>query len=50
MPTKQEIVSDVAFKAWPFSSGLNFACKDGPVTTAICKYYLLPIGCKPYHY
>ena len=28
MPTKQEIVSDAAFKAWPFSSYFNFTCKD----------------------
>ena len=31
MSTKQEIVSDAAFKAWPFSSDFNFACKDGCV-------------------
>ena len=41
MSTKQEIVSDAAFKAWPFSSDFNFACKDGRVTTATCKYYCL---------
>ena len=35
---KQESVSDAAFKAWPFSSNFNFACKDGRVTTAACKY------------
>ena len=29
MSAKQEIVSDAAFKAWPFSSDFNFACKDG---------------------
>ena len=39
MSTKQEIVSDATFKAWPFSSNFNFACKDGRVTTATCKYY-----------
>ena len=39
MSTKQEIVSDAAFKAWPFSSDFNFACKDGWVTTTTCKYY-----------
>ena len=39
MSAKQEIVSDAAFKAWPFSSNFNFACKDGQVTTATCKYY-----------
>ena len=27
------------FKAWPFPSDFNFACKDGQVTTATCKYY-----------
>ena len=29
MSTKQEKVSDAAFKAWPFSSAFNFAIKDG---------------------
>ena len=38
MSTKQEIVCDTAFKAWPFSSNFNFACKDGWVTTVACKY------------
>ena len=28
MSTKQEIVYDAAFKAWPFSSNFNFACKN----------------------
>ena len=26
--TKQEIVSDAAFKAWPLSSDFSFACKN----------------------
>ena len=39
MSTKQEIVSDAAFKSWPFSSDFNFACKDGRVTTATYKHY-----------
>ena len=39
MPTKQEIVSDAAFKAWPFSSNFNFACKSSQVTATICDYY-----------
>ena len=39
MFTKQEIVSDAAFKTWPFSFDFNFACKDGRVTAAICRYY-----------
>ena len=39
MSTKQEIVSDVAFKGWPFSSNFNFICKDGWVTAATCKHY-----------
>ena len=39
MSTKQEIVSDAALKAWSFSSDFNFACKDGRVTAAACKYY-----------
>ena len=39
MFTKQEIVSDTAFKEWPFSNDFNFACKDGRVTATTCKYY-----------
>ena len=39
MSTKQEIVSDAAFKASPFSSNFNFACKDSRVTAATCRYY-----------
>ena len=39
MSTKPEIVSDAAFKAWPFSSDFNFACKNNQVTAATCKYY-----------
>ena len=39
MSTKQEIVSDAAFKAWPFSSDFNFACKNSQVTAATYKYY-----------
>ena len=39
MPTKQEMISDLAFKAWPFSYDFNFACKDGWVNTTTCKYY-----------
>ena len=39
MSTKQEIVSDAAFKACPFSSGFNFINKDRRVTIATCKYY-----------
>ena len=38
MSTKQEIISDAAFKARPFSSDFNFACQYGRVTTATCKY------------
>ena len=34
MPTKQESVSDDAFKAWQFSSNFNFTRKDGRVTAA----------------
>ena len=37
--TKQEIVSDAAFKAWPFSSNFNFACKNSQVTAPTCNYY-----------
>ena len=39
MSTNREIVSDAAFKAWPFSSDFNFAFKDGLVATVTCKYY-----------
>ena len=39
MSTEQDIVSDAAFKAWPFSYDFNFAYKDGQVTEATCKYY-----------
>ena len=39
MSTNQENISDAIFKAWPFSSDFNFACKDSWVTTATCKYY-----------
>ena len=28
MSAKEEIVSDAAFKAWPFSFDFKFACKD----------------------
>ena len=37
--TKQEIMSDAAFRACPFSSNFNFVYKDGQVTTVTCKYY-----------
>ena len=37
--TKQDIVSDAAFKAWPSSSDFNFACKEGRVTAERCKHY-----------
>ena len=43
MSTKQEIVSDAAFKVWPFSSDFNFTCKDYRVTAATCKCYCLLI-------
>ena len=39
MSTKQEIMSDATFKAWPFSSNFNFTCKNDQVTAATCKYY-----------
>ena len=48
MSTNQ-VLSDATFKTWPFSSDFNFACKDGPVTTATSKYYCplpLPIAAK----
>ena len=41
MSRKQEIVSDISLKAWPFSSDFNFICKDYRVTAATCKYYCL---------
>ena len=37
--TKQEIVSDAAFKASPFSPNFNFACKGGRATALTCKNY-----------
>ena len=33
------MVSDAAYKAWPFSSDFNFACKNSQFTAATCKYY-----------
>ena len=39
MSAKQEHMSDAAFKTWSFSYNFNFACKDGQVTAATCKYY-----------
>ena len=38
MSTKQESVSDTAFKAWQLSSNFTFASKDHQVTAATCKY------------
>ena len=38
MSAKQESVSEATFKAWPFSSDFSFACKDGQVVAATCKY------------
>ena len=46
MSTKQEIVSDSAFKAWSFSSDFNFPCKDGRITAATCEYYC-PLAVNP---
>ena len=46
MSTKPEIVSDAPFKAWPFSSGFNFAYKNGRDTAAACKYSY-PLVVKP---
>ena len=43
MSAKQESVSGATFKAWPFSSIFNFACKDVRVT-ATCKYCLLVVS------
>ena len=55
MSVKQEIESDAAFKAWPFSSDFNFACKNSQFTAAACKCYCplvvnltLP-SCKEFH-
>ena len=44
MSTKQESVSDTAFKAKPFSSDFNFASKNGWVTAATCKRCPLVVG------
>ena len=38
MSTKQEIVLEAAFKTSLFSFDYDFACKDGRVTEATCKY------------
>ena len=35
----KKVISDAAFKAWPFLSDFNFACKHSQVTAAKCKYY-----------
>ena len=35
----QENWTSAIIVTWPFSSDFNFACKDGRVTTATCKYY-----------
>ena len=45
MSIKQEIVSDAACKAWPFSSDFNFACKDGRVITT--RIYYCPLVISP---
>ena len=39
MSTKQESISDAAFKPWSFSCDFNFVFKDGHVTAATCKCY-----------
>ena len=55
MSTKQESVSDAAFKAQPFLSSFNFAIKDGQVTAAMCKCCPFVVGppvtncCKELH-
>ena len=55
MSTKQEGISDAAFKALPFSSNFNFAFKDGQFTTATDKYCPLVVSptiincCKGFH-
>ena len=55
MSTKQESVSDAAFKTWPFLSDFNFASKDYRVMAATCKYCPLVVSptitncCKELH-
>ena len=55
MSTKQESVSDAAFKIWLFSSDFNFASKDDWVTAATYKYCPLVVSptvtncCKELH-
>ena len=39
MSTKQEIVSNAAFKTLSFSFDFNFTCEGKQVTAATCKYY-----------
>ena len=40
MSTKQESVSNAAFKAWPFSCDFNFAFKYGQVIANTTVHWL----------
>ena len=55
MSTKQESVSDAAFKVWPFSSDFNSASQDDQVTAVTWKHCPLAVSpiftncCKELH-
>ena len=56
MSTKQQNISDAAFKAWAFSSDVNFTCRDGQVTAGTskcyCQMFVSPTvtnSCKEFH-
>ena len=36
---QKHVLSDAAFKKWPFSSDFNFACKESRVIAATSKHY-----------
>ena len=53
----KRVLSDAAFKAWPFLSDFDFACKDDQVTAATYKYYcplvvnpIMTNSCKKLHF
>ena len=57
MSTKQQNISDAAFKAWAFSSDVNFTCRDGQVTAGTskcyCQMFVSPTvtnSCKEFHF
>ena len=44
MSRKQESVSDVVFKTWPFSCNCKFVSKNVRVTAVTCKYFPLVVS------